>query len=191
MPGVRSGAMRTRLTLSLFFGFLLTASCATTPAATPSASAEPTLTHRLSGKTSSLEDLKGKVLVLNFWAEWCRPCIREIPAIQRVVAEAGDQVMFLPVWYQPESEIEKTLIKWIERQPPVFSTEVWWANAELHRLYPHPRIPLTVVLGRDGTELERFSRSIEKEPDVERLRAAIQRGLAPALTQLAPKPPLG
>jgi cytochrome c biogenesis protein CcmG/thiol:disulfide interchange protein DsbE len=38
----------------------------------------------LSGKSERLSDLKGKVVVLNFWATWCPPCVEETPALNRL-----------------------------------------------------------------------------------------------------------
>ena len=47
------------------------------------------------GSTKTLADLKGKPIVITFWATWCEPCRREFPAMQRV-ASSGDAV-FLAV----------------------------------------------------------------------------------------------
>ena len=44
----------------------------------------------LSGKELSLSDLKGKKVFLNFWATWCRPCIQEMPEIQKLYEETKD-----------------------------------------------------------------------------------------------------
>jgi len=41
------------------------------------------------GKAVSLADFDGKVVMLNFWASWCPPCIRELPSINRLQAELG------------------------------------------------------------------------------------------------------
>jgi peroxiredoxin len=38
----------------------------------------------LAGKSEHLSDLKGKVVVLNFWATWCPPCVEETPALNRL-----------------------------------------------------------------------------------------------------------
>src|ERR1700761_2180926 len=38
----------------------------------------------LAGKSGHLSDLKGKVVVLNFWATWCPPCVEETPALNRL-----------------------------------------------------------------------------------------------------------
>ena len=38
--------------------------------------------ENLSGATQSLEHYRGKVVLLNFWATWCQPCIKEMPAMQ-------------------------------------------------------------------------------------------------------------
>ena len=45
----------------------------------------------LDGKTVSLSDLRGKPVLLNFWASWCRPCRDEMPHIQQVYEEWSDK----------------------------------------------------------------------------------------------------
>jgi cytochrome c biogenesis protein CcmG/thiol:disulfide interchange protein DsbE len=43
------------------------------------------------GMVVSPEDFGGKVLVLNFWATWCAPCVREIPSLEQLQREFRDQ----------------------------------------------------------------------------------------------------
>lgn len=45
----------------------------------------------LAGDTVSLSSFAGDVVVLNVWATWCRPCVIEMPALQRLHEELGDQ----------------------------------------------------------------------------------------------------
>lgn len=45
----------------------------------------------LDGELVSLDDLRGQVVVLNVWATWCAPCIREMPALDRLARTLGDQ----------------------------------------------------------------------------------------------------
>ena len=50
----------------------------------------PAYTARtLDGRTVSLASLKGKVVVLNVWATWCRPCRTEMPALERLQQKLG------------------------------------------------------------------------------------------------------
>lgn len=49
------------------------------------------------GSAFRLEDHRGQVVVLNFWASWCEPCREEMPALQQAAAEAGDDVVFVGI----------------------------------------------------------------------------------------------
>lgn len=50
------------------------------------------------GKTITLNDYKGRVVLLHFWATWCAPCIKELPTLQALQAQrAGDRFAIVPV----------------------------------------------------------------------------------------------
>jgi thiol-disulfide isomerase/thioredoxin len=61
------------------------------------------------GKTTKLSDLRGKVVVINFWATWCRPCREEMPALQRV-ASANSDVVFLEIDMQEPGDKVRSFI---------------------------------------------------------------------------------
>ena len=45
----------------------------------------------LDGRKVSLQDYKGKIVLLHFWATWCKPCIEEFPTIERIHKEYKDK----------------------------------------------------------------------------------------------------
>jgi peroxiredoxin len=49
------------------------------------------LAFDMSGQEVSLEDYRGKVVLLNLWATWCTPCKEEMPSIQRLYGEVNDE----------------------------------------------------------------------------------------------------
>ncbi len=67
------------------------------------------------GQTQSLEALKGKWVVVNFWATWCAPCVKEIPEIAEFAKAQGDKTRVIGValdWYnddQPTAAEEKKI----------------------------------------------------------------------------------
>jgi thiol-disulfide isomerase/thioredoxin len=48
-----------------------------------------------SGKSVTLEEYKGKIIFINFWATWCPPCIAEMPSMQKLYADYQDKIVFL------------------------------------------------------------------------------------------------
>ena len=71
--------------------------CGTTEAPKVGAHAPDFTLPVLDGQSISLSDLRGRAVVLNFWATWCGPCVAEMPHLQEVFEErAGDDLsMFL------------------------------------------------------------------------------------------------
>ncbi|MBO9129051.1 TlpA disulfide reductase family protein [Bacillus sp. 165] len=53
----------------------------------------------LDGKKTKLSDLKGKKVILNFWATWCPPCKKELPEMQKFNEKHGEDVTILAVNY--------------------------------------------------------------------------------------------
>ena len=56
------------------------------------------------GEPVRLDDLRGKPVVLNFWATWCVPCYQEHPLLVSAAKNLGEEVHFLGVVYQDEDE---------------------------------------------------------------------------------------
>ncbi|MFJ5762178.1 redoxin domain-containing protein [Neobacillus sp. NPDC093182] len=60
----------------------------------------------LAGDIVKLSDLKGKKVMLNFWATWCPPCKAEMPAMEEFHKEAGDEVVILAVNIDPHLDVK-------------------------------------------------------------------------------------
>jgi thiol-disulfide isomerase/thioredoxin len=88
----------------------------------------------LSGQTQKLSSLRGKIVVLNFWATWCEPCQNELPRLSKLAQSyAGKNVQFVAVSIDAAKDREKI-------------------EPLLHRL----NIDLDVWTGADLDTLEKF-----------------------------------
>lgn len=68
---------------------------------------ELAFTDALSGKNISMETLKGKVLVIDFWATWCGPCVKDFPNMKKIYAEYKDKgVEFIGVNLDDPNQLE-------------------------------------------------------------------------------------
>ena len=58
----------------------------------------------LDGNVVTLSELRGKVVYVNFWATWCRPCKKELPDIQTIADEYPDDLVVLAINYRESAD---------------------------------------------------------------------------------------
>lgn len=95
-----------------------------------------------------LSEYKGKLLIIDFWATWCSPCIAMFPKTDSLQKKFSDKVVLLPVTYQSKEEVTKLFSKASRlkniRLPMVTGDKT------LHELFPHKELPHYVWIGGDG-----------------------------------------
>ena len=126
----------------------------------------------LGGGEVSLAALKGKVVVVNFWATWCPPCINEMPVLNDLYVEYQDQgVEVLGLSLDEEGlPITKPFVEKLEVTYPIVE-----ADRKTYQAYGNVlTIPHTFVVGRDGNVAKRFVNNQTKEA----FEAAIKEALA-------------
>lgn len=133
------------------------------PAAVP-APAPDTVFTKEDGTKRTLADFHGKIVLVNFWATWCGPCVREMPSLERLHNKlAGDDFTVLAL-----SEDRKG---WDKITP--FRKEIGLTVLPLYHdvsskmmfAAKTPGLPTTILIGRDGKELGRLTGPAEWDSD--------------------------
>ena len=101
----------------------------------------------IDGKTVSLADLRGKVVLVHFWATWCPPCVEEIPTLERFYLQVlGTDIEVLAVSVDDSADALKTFLEKNKVHFPVLRDPGGKAAAS----YGTRKFPETYVVGRDG-----------------------------------------
>lgn len=90
---------------------------------------------------AKLSDFHGKLLILDFWATWCAPCIAMMPKTDSLQRVFKDQVKFLPVTYQTEEKVEKLINNLQSRKSITINLPIVVEDTVLHNLFPHRELP--------------------------------------------------
>lgn len=101
----------------------------------------------LGGVNLRLAEQRGEIIVLNFWASWCGPCIQEMPALDKLASkyqELGVQVWGVNV-EADSSAAQKYLSKTKVEFPILFDTE-----NTVSASYQVQAMPTTVIIDKDG-----------------------------------------
>ena len=101
----------------------------------------------LDGKELSLENQRGKAVVLNFWATWCGPCRSEMPALQQTYENFKAQGMLL--WGIDVGETPDQVEKFAKQIGITFPL-LLDRDSKTSRTYRVFGLPTTVFVGRDG-----------------------------------------
>ena len=118
---------------------------------------------RLHGEPLSLEELRGKWVVLNYWATWCAPCRKEIPDLSALNV-AHEDIVVLGLAF--EDTDTQTLDKFLEEFQPSYTLL-------LVDVYDPPEpfgapkvLPTTIILNPEGFEVKTFLGPVKRE-DIE------------------------
>lgn len=105
----------------------------------------------LQGNTVSLEDFRGKMVIVNFWATWCEPCITEWPQLDQLAArlEGRDDVVILAVSIDEKREDIAPFLERMSLQDTGV-TVLWDAGQGINSLYGSEKIPDTFFVDESG-----------------------------------------
>jgi thiol-disulfide isomerase/thioredoxin len=116
----------------------------------------PPATFEGKSGTTSLAAFKGKVLLVNLWATWCAPCLKEMPQLDRLAGMMkGSDIVVLTV---------------SQDQAGWRAVDPWWSKAQLKNLTPYvdkkmalgfglgaQGLPITIIYNRQGREVARLN----------------------------------
>lgn len=101
----------------------------------------------LAGKPVQLSSLHGKIVVLDFWATWCGPCVATLPVVTKVASSFADKgVVFYAVNLKENAD---TIRKFQTEKSLTFPT-LLDSDGKVANLYMAKSIPQTVVIDKDG-----------------------------------------
>jgi thiol-disulfide isomerase/thioredoxin len=139
------------------------------------------------GRPVDLAQLRGKVVLIDFWATWCGPCIAELPNIKKVYADYHDKgfeivgIALENAKLLPNDTAEQTAAKHVaakqvlndftakENMPwPQYYDGKWWKN-DISTKYAINGIPAMFLLDQSGTIVSTNARGEKLEAEVKRL----------------------
>jgi thiol-disulfide isomerase/thioredoxin len=121
-----------------------------------------TLTN-MQGQNVSLADLKGKVVILNFWATWCPPCREEMPSMEMLYRKYKDQGLVI-LAVNVEKDGQKLVQSFLQRTPYTFPI-LLDGDAAVQNSYQVFRFPETLIIDRNGKVVERVVGAIDWTSD--------------------------
>jgi thiol-disulfide isomerase/thioredoxin len=154
---------------------LLIAAVVATPAlaVAPSGPAPKFQLASMAGKNISLDQYKGQVVMINFWASWCGPCRQEMPILEKLHTKYKPMgFTMIGVNVEPDSSLAA---KWLKSTPVTFPI-LFDTKSEVSKLYSVAGMPSTVIVDRKGNLrfLHRGYKSGDENEYLNQIRALVR-----------------
>lgn len=92
----------------------------------------------------NFNEMKGKVVIINFWATWCPPCVAEMPSLQKLYNDYGNKVQFVLIAQDKPKNIEAFL------QKNDYSMPIYYAQSATPTPLHSKSIPATFLIDQQG-----------------------------------------
>lgn len=115
----------------------------------------------IKGIKHSLEDYKDKVVIINFWASWCEPCVREFPSMLRLLKTFPHDVVILAISHDKDFEDLTTFVEAFDMQGLNNFLVFWDKETKIAKEYGTKVLPESFILSR-GLNLERKVAGVEE-----------------------------
>lgn len=132
--------------------------------------------HDLHGRQVRLKDLRGKIVVLNFWATWCGPCHDEMPMMVAFSRQyPASRVVFIGASVDG-SRTRGKVPAFIERYHVTYPVWVGATAGDLHRLHMGDAVPATAFIDQNGEIVARVLGQMRPEELTQRLAWLLYQG---------------
>lgn len=123
----------------------------------------------LSGAATRLADQRGKVVLLDFWASWCEPCMKELPELEGLYKELAPKgVVFLGVNLDQDKENATRIARRFQLSFKVLLDP----QGKVAEVYDPPKMPSSYILDKAGV-IRHLNAGFAGKGDIERLRAQL------------------
>lgn len=139
----------------------------------------------INGDTAELAQYRGRPVIVNIWATWCPPCVREMPSLQRVYERFGEEgleilavaVDDLPGERQPDGRIEGLVSRFVDEYGLTFPVVID-PTGRTERRFGTEFLPTTVLIDRNGRirATEVGGRAWDEPPYLNMIQALMEEG---------------
>jgi len=115
----------------------------------------------LAGEKFELSQLKGRVVILNFWASWCGPCVEEVPSLIKLVKEFNGDVQLIAISGDSSLDDINIFLKSFPELKNVDIRVVFDQDRSLMKMFDVARLPESMVLAKDQRLAKKLVGSID------------------------------
>ena len=113
-----------------------------------------------SDKKLTLDDFKGRVVLVNLWATWCPPCVAELPSLDRL-QKALSADKFAVVAISLDTTSMKTVTDFLEKQHLKNLSVYWDKDRQFPLKWKYDGLPTSFLLDREGNVVKRYDGAYE------------------------------